>query len=86
MTKKLIPLDQPSTIQVDLDDLLELITRRAYDATHIGGLTGHPEWVVDVFPLLDHLTDKSGLTEEQMKARFDAARVRVHGPNVKGGR
>ena len=91
MKRKFKPTDQAANIQVDFDALLDWITANVYDATHMGNLTGNPQWVVDVYSepsggLLDWLREKSGLTNNQMKARFDAARIRVHGPNVKGGR
>lgn len=71
---------------ISLDDLLDWVTEHVYDATHIGGLTGEPEWVVDVTPLLTKLSELSGLFDVEMRDAYDWARVRVHGPNVKGGR
>ena len=71
---------------IALDDVLDWITEHVYDATHIGGLTGDPQWVVDTIPLLTLLAALAGLTDAEMRDAYDWARVRVHGPNVKGGR
>lgn len=71
---------------VALDDMLDWITGHVYDATHIGGLTDEPEWVVDAMPLLTRLAELAGLSDAEMRVAYDWARVRVHGPNVEGGR
>lgn len=69
---------------VPLDRLLDFIAKHVYDPGH--GLLGPPCWAVDAVPLLDHLRDLANLSRDEMADAYDWARVRVHGPNVKGGR
>jgi hypothetical protein len=71
---------------VPIEPILEHITKSCYDPMHGFGGGIHICWVVDAEPLLDLLKELSGMTEDEMHHAFDDARVRVHGPNVKGGR
>lgn len=70
---------------VSLNKVLDFITENVYDSGH-GFLYPEPNWTLDAVAILDELRDLAGLSEEGMAAAFDQARVRVHGPNVKGGR
>ena len=66
------------------DNLMDWITEHVYDYGH--GLLGPTSnWVVDAFPLLYFIRKEEGLTEQEMKTRYDQARMRVHGPECKGG-
>lgn len=64
--------------QVDLDDILDIITSLVYDEGH-GFLYPTPSWVVPAESLLDELCDKLNIPQEIMAEQFDKARQRVHG-------
>lgn len=64
---------------VDLDKLLEHITATCFDYGH--GFLPSSEVVVSATKLLDHLTEQTGITKEEMGNLFDQARHRVH-PNI----
>lgn len=71
----------PARKTIDLDKLLDWITSEVYNYGH--GVLPGSSFVVDAEGLLDHLRDQTGIATEEMTARFDAARVRVHGESAK---
>ena len=67
-----------------LNPILDYVTKNCYDEGH--GLDPYSDFVINAMDLLECLRELSGMSEEEMHHAFDDARVRVHGPNVKGGR
>ena len=63
-------------MKIDLEKLLEYITQNCFDYGH--GILPGTEFVISATGLLDHLTEQTDMSKEEMGSLFDKVRERVH--------